>query len=512
MLKGLSLPKIDTGPFFGGKVLGSKRGSPNNWGEWLTKHFPDYVEAGFAPHHEEFWEWAWNIERGKRPESFIAIWPRGGAKSMSAEMAVVMLGALRKRRYVLYVSGTQDQADDHVQTIADMIESSAIGKQYPELASPKLGKHGNQRGWKRNRLRTASGFTVDAIGLDKQSRGKKLEEDRPDLICLDDVDDESDTELTTTKKIRVITRKLIPAGSSDLAILGAQNLVHPDSIFSQLADGTASFLKNRHVSGPIPALRNAEYDEETEDILAGDPVWEGQNLETCKEMASDMGLPAFRIECQQEVQELAGRIWRPEWWDGKNRYDINDRRLSNRARARWIFWDTANKKKETNAFTAGVAGELLPDYRLLIRKVVRDRKTFDELPEFITEESVPFVRDKKLWGVVIEDAASGTQAIQVLGTSGDTRIRSLITPSPAVASKEENWEAASLWCRRGMVLLPHPSDDAPWLWDFEDEVFNVLIRKFKDQADAFAGLINHVEREYGAFSKRWDELQKRESA
>lgn len=288
----------------------------DDWRQWLRILFKSYLtddygqHIEFAPHHEEFWEWVWALEKGVRPQSFFSIWPRGGGKSSAAEMAAVAIGALKKRDYLVYVSGTQDQADDHVQNVADMLESQAVESRYPELAVRLSGKYGNSKGWRRNRLRTASGFTVDAFGLDRQGRGAKLEEDRPGLMIFDDVDSEADSLATVEKKIRAITRKLIPAGASDLGVLGAQNLVHEDSVFSQVADGRAKFLTNRIVSGPIPAIRDLEYEEKNNRIRVtdGTPTWEGQDLAKCEEMINDMGLEAFLAECQQQVDAPLGNL------------------------------------------------------------------------------------------------------------------------------------------------------------------------------------------------------------
>lgn len=167
----------------------------------------------------DLWSYVWALDRGVRPSAFIAVWFRGGTKSTSCELAVAALAAMRKRRYALYVCATQDQADDHVANIATMFESPRFAVIYPKAASRKLSRYGHSRGWRRNRLRTASGFTIDAIGLDTAARGAKMEEDRPDVMILDDLDEENDDKRAVDKKIRALTRKLLPAGSDDLAVL-----------------------------------------------------------------------------------------------------------------------------------------------------------------------------------------------------------------------------------------------------------------------------------------------------
>lgn len=298
-------------------LLRARQEAPDNWYDWLAALFPSYVTFPFAERHEHLWQWAWSLRKGERPHPFVGIWPRGGAKSTSAELACVLAGTPHpgekeaRRRYALYISATQDQADDHVQNIASMLETKTVEQYYPDLASRRVGKYGASKGWRRNRVRTASGLTIDAIGLDSAARGAKLDEDRPDLMVLDDLDGELDTPLTTEKKIKTLTRKLIPAGSYDVAILAIQNLIIPNGIFAQLADGRADFLSDRRVSGPFPAIEELVY-EQTEDgfiLTGGYPTWEGQDFARCQEMVNDMGITAFLAECQHDVDAPPGGIF-----------------------------------------------------------------------------------------------------------------------------------------------------------------------------------------------------------
>lgn len=285
-----------------------------HWLEWLRRIFPNYCTAPFAAHHERFWRYVWSLEAGKPAVPQINVWPRGGAKSTSIELAVTALGARAARRYCLYVSGTQDRADDHVQNIASMLESNEIARLYPTLSQRKIGKFGHSRGWRRNRVRTASGLTIDAIGLDTAARGVKVEEDRPDLIVLDDLDDALDSPGTTDRKVRGLTRGILPAGAEHVAIVGAQNLVHPSSIFAQLVDGTADFLIGREVSGPVPAIEGLVTERRTGDnagfaIVAGTPTWAGMDLRRCQTLLDEIGLAAFMGECQHDVEVLGGGMF-----------------------------------------------------------------------------------------------------------------------------------------------------------------------------------------------------------
>lgn len=234
-------------------------------------------------------------------------------------MACVAVGAHKKRRYALYISGTQKQADDHVGNVASMLESPTVASYYPELSERDLNKFGVSKGWRHNRLRTAAGFTVDALGLDVDVRGIRLEENRPDLLILDDVDDGEDSIDTVKKKIRIITQKILPAGSPDVATLFVQNVVHYESVAARLAglaSEEADFLAGREVIGPVPALVGFKAERVPGTvkwrITAGVPTWQGQNLETCQAQIDDWGIKAFRAEAQHEETPPEGQAF-PEW-------------------------------------------------------------------------------------------------------------------------------------------------------------------------------------------------------
>ncbi len=282
---------------------------------WLQALFPGYVAAPMATYHDEFWRWVWAITPASSPPPFIAIWPRGAGKSTAAELAVALLGAKGARRYALYVCETQTQADDHVANVGGLLEATRFTDAYPDVGARKVGKYGSSAGWRRNRLRTASGFTIDAIGLDTAARGVKLDEDRPDLIILDDLDHELDTPAATAKKITSLTRKLIPAGSTTTppAILAVQNLILKDGIFARLADGRADFLAGRKVSGPYPAIRDITYeqrDDGTFTITGGTYTWpEGMGPAVCQADMDRMGLTAWLAEKNHIVDDPAGGMF-----------------------------------------------------------------------------------------------------------------------------------------------------------------------------------------------------------
>jgi predicted phage terminase large subunit-like protein len=278
------------------------------WRTWLQAHFAMVVTAPFGTRHERLWEWFDALTQGTKPRPRVEIWPRGGAKSSTAELACTRLCAKLSRRYVLYVSETQDQADKHVQAVAGFLEQIGVER--------AVNVYGHSKGWRRQELRTANGFNVSAYGLDTAARGVKLDQYRPDLIVFDDIDSQHDSPKTVDKKIESITTAIIPAGAADCAYLFLQNKVHEDSIVARLADGRADFLHSREPAFEEPAVRGLVTESEPTPeggrryrITAGEATWAGQSLTVCEQQINEWGLRAFQREAQHDVRGTDGYVF-----------------------------------------------------------------------------------------------------------------------------------------------------------------------------------------------------------
>lgn len=179
------------------------------------------------------------------------------------------------------------------------------------MASRKLGKYGNAKGWRVDTLRCGNGYSVVGLGLDAAVRGIKIEEFRPDLIILDDIDDKQDSPEAVQKKVDILTTSILPAGSTDVVIIGIQNLIHRNSIFSRICDGRAEFLLDRVISGPYPAVDNLLYEKQNGRyvITGGAATWEGQPLAVCQTQINEWGLTAFLREAQHRVDDPPGGMF-----------------------------------------------------------------------------------------------------------------------------------------------------------------------------------------------------------
>lgn len=283
----------------------------SDWVLWLATLFPGDVSLPFSTFHAGFWEWLWTIPQQTRAEA-IEAWARDTGKTTTLELACVRM-AVTGRRYGLYVSRTQDQADGKVENVgAKFAESDLFALFYPEHADRKVTKYGHSAGWRRNRLRTSGGFTLDAAGLDRAIRGLKVEEDRPDLIVIDDIDEHTDSLAVIGKYERRLSRSILPARSRGAVVIFMQNLIHENGVMARLLDRRSDYLRSARRVGPIPAVNDLAYEQEGNryHITAGTPTWPGGfDLDRAEQELNASGPSAFLAEYQHEPQDILGDIF-----------------------------------------------------------------------------------------------------------------------------------------------------------------------------------------------------------
>lgn len=207
----------------------------------------------------------------------------------------------------------------------------------------------------------------------------------------------------------------------------------------------------------------------------------------------------YRQEWLAEFVEDSLTLFSPSWYDGQNRYNPLEPRHANTALARYMSWDTGFKDDEGAAYSACVVGDLMPDYKLQLREVYRERLNFPSLIMEIKRLAYAYNTDGRLDRILIEDRASGTSAYQTIASCADPWLANKITAFMPTGSKVQRAAQAGVWCQNGSIQLPYPTTNAdgnpscPWLYDFEDELYSAPKSLYMDQVDAFSQLVLYVE-------------------
>lgn len=227
---------------------------------------------------------------------------------------------------------------------------------------------------------------------------------------------------------------------------------------------------------------------------AGPALWpEHKPLAEVLELKATTMPNVWETTYQGNPTPPGGTVFERGWWAGKNRFRAGESSHVHGCIARWISFDTAEKDGPNNAFTAAVVGELWPDYRLAIREVFRERLTFPALPLAVRSLAGRYVQDGKLRQVLIEDKSSGTSAFQTLMASSEDWLKPFLFAFQPSGDKVTRAQQAAVWAHNDCVLLPEPDEYAPWLLDFENEVFDFPNSAFMDQVDALSQLVIFVE-------------------
>lgn len=301
----------------------------SDWRIWLKTLFPQFMRGPLAPYHEEYLDWLWATLWAKRKNEplpdgtgFFSIWGRGCSKSTMARLAPIAEACLLGKGYSLYVSGSQDQANKHLASIETLLTSDMVRYYYPQMSKPRKGDTDKNRAWNQKMLYLASGFVLQAIGLDVGIRGANIDDMRVTQMIIDDIDDRSDTALQSEQKMDKFLHSVLPTKKPGTIFICAQNLVLESGVIYRLFTGDVPALVNSHVSGPHPRVADLKIEQQERNgrqldiIVGGTCTWPADSIENCQEDIFTFTLPVFRRECNNELLVDRTGLVLSRWEDG----------------------------------------------------------------------------------------------------------------------------------------------------------------------------------------------------
>lgn len=180
-------------------------------------------------HHEQFAEMK-RIEEQKGGETVITAAPRESAKSTDWNTVYTANNALyAKKHYIVLVSDSSDQAVDDLKQVKSAIEENEhILEDFGKLQSAVM--------WKSDAILLKNNVLICAKGSGKKIRGIKHKQWRPDLIILDDVENDENVQSPEQRKklMNWFNKVVMNAGSkyTDVVVIGT--ILHYDSLLNNL--------------------------------------------------------------------------------------------------------------------------------------------------------------------------------------------------------------------------------------------------------------------------------------
>lgn len=268
--------------------------------------------------------------------------PRGHAKSTNLTFKDVAHAVLYQyKRYPIIISDSSDQAEGFLESIrTEFEENEAIREDFGELKGEV---------WRNNVLLTSTGIKIEAIGSGKKIRGRKHSNWRPDLLVLDDI--ENDENVRTPEQRKKLAnwffKAVSKAGDTYTDIIYIGTILHYDSLLANILKNPGyqsvkykavlSFsprtdlwdewesllvdLENDHREQAARNFFNAHRDE----MLAGTRVlWEAKlSYYDLMVMKVTEGEAAFNSEEQNEPINPEDCLFNEEWFDYYNPLEID---------------------------------------------------------------------------------------------------------------------------------------------------------------------------------------------
>lgn len=268
--------------------------------------------------------------------------PRGHAKSTTLTFKGTMHAVLYGyKHYPIILSDSSDQAEGFLENIRVEFEENGLIQE----------DFGNLQGkvWRNNVILTSTNIKVEAIGSGKKIRGRKHRNWRPDLLVLDDIENDENvrTPEQRTKLSNWFNKAVSKAGDDYTDIIYIGTLLHYDSLLAHTLTNTGyKSIKYKAVLAFSDAeelwkqwediytdLSNETHQEDAkeffeahrEEMLAGTQVlWEEKlSYYDLMKMRIDEGEAAFNSEEQNEPINPDDCLFQEEWFDYYNEAEID---------------------------------------------------------------------------------------------------------------------------------------------------------------------------------------------
>jgi hypothetical protein len=199
---------VDISETFAEKQIRIKRLEEDNEA-WFKYYFPNYCTADSADFQKKSTKLVMN-----NPEFFLnRCWARELAKTTRTRMDVLKLIVTSKKKNVILVSNSEDNAKRLLEPYRAQLDSN----------QRIINDYGKQRGfkWKEGDFKTRKGVAFRAVGVDQSPRGSNNDAIRPDVILIDDIDTDQDclNPEIIEKRVNWIFDALIPTRSISVPLL-----------------------------------------------------------------------------------------------------------------------------------------------------------------------------------------------------------------------------------------------------------------------------------------------------
>lgn len=215
-----------------GRAMQRRDACAKSLSKFALTYFPDVFTSDFCEFHLEVME---SIEymilkMKSRKNHYCRCAPRGHGKSQIISFLVIIWCiCYNYKQNILLVSDTNEQAKQFIMAIKQEIEDN-------ELICQDFGDLTGRSTWSQDKIVTRNDIHVLGRGAGQKLRGTKHRNNRPDLIIIDDLENDENVETDSQrKKLRTwFLKALLPAGQATTDYIYIGTILHYESLLQEV--------------------------------------------------------------------------------------------------------------------------------------------------------------------------------------------------------------------------------------------------------------------------------------
>jgi hypothetical protein len=279
--------------------------------EWIKEMFPNYATYDFADFQKNYVK---RILANLQNWYEVISWARELAKSTITMFLVLYLSLTKRRRNIVLVSNSKDNAVDLLAHYRAQLEANQRISFY----------YGEQQGtkWTEEWFVAKCGASFRAIGAGQSPRGKKNEAIRPDTILVDDFDTDEEC-----RNPDIITQKwnwfenalyFTRSFSESLLTIWCGNIIAKDCCIVRAGEKAKELSKREKPLGNWDIINikmvDIRHPNPVEDFARGKSVWPQKNSEEIiEEVLAQVSASAAQKECFNNPL-VEGEIFKELHW------------------------------------------------------------------------------------------------------------------------------------------------------------------------------------------------------
>lgn len=275
-------------------------------------YFPHYVSLPNSKLHDYLYERLPAILRSPKSQSDAIAAPRGEAKStLCSQIFVVWCVVNGWKHYPCIIMDAFDQAAVMLEAIKAELESNPrLGMDFPDAT-------GAGRVWQTAVIVTRNNVKVEAFGSGKKIRGRRHGPHRPDLVVLDDIENDENVESPEQrdKLERWLDKGVMKLGGANAKfdVLYIGTVLHYDSVLARKLKNP--FWRRKSFRAILQWPDNLSLWDAWEEIVRNEDAALIQEAEEAGRELADGELPSYKYYAAHREEMDAGAV--VSWPEGR---------------------------------------------------------------------------------------------------------------------------------------------------------------------------------------------------